>query len=233
MNSADDNTVQELINEGQGLVHSLAARIHRSVPVRVEMDDLIAYGEIGLAEAARDFDPTQRVAFTTFAYYRVRGAIYDGLSKMSWISRARYKRLRYEQMSTEVLAAEPGRQASDNATVEGEGKWFRNVTSKLAVVYLTGQDDQASGVRDSTIEDPQASAAPAIVAQREIVERLRDLVQSLPRVEQTLIQAVYFEGATLLEAANSLGISKSWASRLHAKALEQLGRALRRLGASD
>ena len=73
-----DNVPRELIDEGQALVKSLAARIHRNLPVHVDFDDLISYGQIGLAEAAQDFDAEQGTRFTTFAYYRIRGAILDG-----------------------------------------------------------------------------------------------------------------------------------------------------------
>jgi RNA polymerase sigma factor for flagellar operon FliA len=223
---------RQLIDEGQALVQSLVSKIHRNVPMRVDRDDLVAYGEVGLAEAARDFDPEQGVSFTTFAYYRVRGAIYDGLSKMSWTSRSHYKRLRYQQLSNEVLAGEATSSPS-SASLEDEARWLRNVTHRLAVVFFASQSDEQAGIRDSTLPDPQAMPAPTIVAQQEIVVKLHDLIRALPTMEENLIRKVYFEGATLQDAASSLGMSKSWASRLHAKALEQLARALRRLGVSE
>ena len=65
----NDSTNSELMEQGQPLVYSLAAKIHRSIPMRIDLDDLIAYGELGLAEAARDFDPEVGTRFTTFAYY--------------------------------------------------------------------------------------------------------------------------------------------------------------------
>lgn len=232
MNDGAVKSRQELIEEGQGLVHSLAAKVFHQSPVRVEFDDLLAYGEIGLAEAARDYQPDMGVQFTTFAYYRVRGAIYDGLSKMSWVSRARFKRWKYEQQANHVLAhdAETSGERPATASADDNARWFCGLTEKLAVVHFASQADDGSGIRDSSIADPQAQAAPAIVAQLEIGQRLRDLVDQLPRVDQMLIRKVYFEGATLQEAADMLGISKSWASRMHAKSLEQLGRSLRRLG---
>jgi RNA polymerase sigma factor for flagellar operon FliA len=107
------------------------------------------------------------------------------------------------------------------------------VTHRLAVVFFASQGGDEPGIRDSTLQDPQAAAAPAIVAQQEIVVKLHGLIGSLPSIEENLIRRVYFEGATLQEAAHSLGISKSWASRLHAKSLEHLARALRRLGAEE
>lgn len=221
----------ELIEQGQPLVYSIAARIHRSVPVRVDLDDLIAYGELGLAEAARDFDAEQGVKFTSFAYYRIQGAIYDGLAKMTWTSRARYRRLRYMQMANETLAQE--RQRTGTGRLADEASWLGDVTEKLGVVYLASQSADDSSLRDSAIEDANALSIVVQVAQREIIEKLRGLLQILPTVEQRLIHEVYFEGATIQDAATSLGISKSWASRLHAKALEQLARALERAGVSD
>ncbi|RIK73123.1 MAG: hypothetical protein DCC67_18310 [Planctomycetota bacterium] len=228
-----DPTREQLIERGQGLVHSLAASIARSVPVRTDLEDLIAYGELGLAQAARDFDPSQGAEFTTYAYHRVRGAIYDGLAQMTWTSRAQYRRLRRLQMAEEVVADEA--QAAPPPASESleEGvRWLRSVSDKLVAVFLTGHSDDGRGLRDSTIEDPHATGA-AIVAQQEISQRLHRLIDELPNVERRLIRAIYLDGATLQSAAQSLGISKSWASRLHAKALEMLARSLRRLGADS
>ena len=221
---------KKLIEEGQALVHSLASKIARNLPVRVDLDDLIAYGQVGLAEATRQFDPERGAQFTTFAYYRIRGAIYDGVSKMSWTSRARYARYRFEEMANEALAeAHEGSPA--DASLSEEARWFRNVTEKLAVIQLvSGSDDGESGLPASAIEDPAMSPA-ASAAGREMNKKLHDLVDKLPGPERRLIRTVYFEGATLQEAANRLGISKSWASRLHAKTLEELARLLRKLGA--
>jgi RNA polymerase sigma factor for flagellar operon FliA len=228
--SRTQKSLKELIEDGQALVRSLALTVARNVPMPVDLDDLIAYGQVGLAEAAREYDPDVGTQFTTFAYYRIRGAIYDGVSKMSWTSRARYNRLRYERMANETLLAEASTR-SDDETLEGEAQWFRSVSEKLAVVYLaSGADEERGGMRESALLDPRATPS-AMVAGREICEKLSELVNSLPPAEGRLIRTIYFEGATLQDAANMLGISKSWASRMHAKVLEQLARSLRRLGA--
>ena len=225
-----DQSPKALIEEGQALVHSLATKIARNLPIRVDLDDLIAYGQVGLAESARQFDPSRGAQFTTFAYYRIRGAIYDGVSKMSWTSRARYPRHRFEEMASETLEQAHESPSADPSLAE-EARWFRNVTEKLAVIQLvSAADDSETGIRASAVEDPGMSPA-ASAAGRELNKKLHDLVDKLPGPERRLIRTVYFEGATLQEAANRLGISKSWASRLHAKTLEELSRALRKIGA--
>ena len=220
-----------LIEEGQALVRSLALRIHRTVPVKVDLEDLIAYGEVGLAEAARDFDEELGNKFATFAYYRIQGAIYDGLAKMTWTSRSRYKRLRYEQMAAETLERETS-DSIHSGSLQGHGNWFGRTTEKLAVVYLaTGESEDQSSVTD-TLTDPSESG-PQLVLHREADEKLRQLVDQLPYDEGRLVKLVYFEGLTLQGAASQLGISKSWASRMHGRILERLAVQLKRLDLHD
>jgi RNA polymerase sigma factor for flagellar operon FliA len=221
--------VTSLIAEGRALVRSLALRIYRGLPVKVDLEDLIAYGELGLAEAARDFDPDQGSQFSTFAYYRIRGAIYDGVAKMTWTSRARYRRMRYERMANQVLERESERQSEEGPT--DAASWFSRTTEQLAVVYLaSGMDSEV----DVMSEVPDSGPTPMERAVHvEANEKLGNLVKKLPLMEGRLIQMVYFEGYTLQDAAAVLGYSKSWASRLHAKVLEDLARGMRQLGIHD
>lgn len=230
---SNDNLDQrtQLIEDGQALVRSLALRIMRNIPVKVDLDDLIAYGEVGLAEAARDFDASLGNQFSTFAYYRIRGAIYDGLAKMTWTSRARYRRLRYERMADEVLEAERDIDYREPSTLEQSGDWFGRVTEKLAVVYLASGGDEAME-RAASVEDTMRSGPQALM-HKEANEQLRKLVDTLEPTERHLIRAVYFEGTSLQDAASQIGISKSWASRMHAKILESLATKLKRLDLHD
>lgn len=226
--AAPPKTPQQLINEGQALVRSIALKVHRSIPVRVDLDDLISYGQVGLAEAAREFKADEGAQFTTFAYYRIRGAIYDGLSQMSWLSRAQYRRLQYEQRAAAALKESHDAQSGER----DDRSWLQSATEKLAVVYLSTKGEDSSPGAVDTWEDPATPPAAAAAA-RELGGRLHQLVDRLPEAEGRLIRAIYFEDYTLQEAASRLGISKSWASRLHARSLEQLARWLRQMGAGD
>lgn len=62
---------------------------------------------------------------------------------------------------------------------------------------------------------------------------LHEVIAELPAEARTLIQATYFEGQTLQDAAKRIGISKAWASRLHVKTLQRLANALRHAGVAD
>jgi RNA polymerase sigma factor FliA len=228
-------TSHQLIVDNQGLVRSLARRIHRSVPSHVDLDDLIAYGQTGLVEAAQGYDSARGTQFSTFAYYRIRGAIYDGLAKMSWLGRPTQQSSRQQKLAGEVLKVEADENPdAASAGIKDDIGWFTRTARSLGVVYLMSHrgdaesGDEAAGLADSSLPPP-----PEVLAGRELALRIHDLIASLPTESATLIRALYFEGLTLEEAGKRIGVSKAWACRLHARTLEQLGRSLRRAGITD
>lgn len=225
------DSIQQLIEENQGLVRSLAWKIHQRLPGHIEFDDLVGYGQVGLAEAARDFDPQRGRAFSTYAYYRIRGAIYDGLGKLSWHSRTHYRNVRFQQMADDVLRLESDQAASAESSAEEQVRWLKRVTGSLAVVYLAsgtrGEDDNME------IVDPSVKAPLSDALSRELTAKLCELIDALPSEAGRLLRSVYYEGLTLKEAGERIGISKAWASRLHARTLDQLARALRQVGVVD
>ncbi len=224
---------QDLIEGCQGLVRSLAIQVQKKLPSRVELDDLIADGQIGLVEAARDFDPTRGAKFSTYAYYRIRGAIYDGLNRMSWRGRSRPHELRYEQLANDVLRLENEYDGDgDTSSVAADLTWLQNVSGALAVIYLSTQSSNEEG--ESFEPSDKLDPGPELTAMtREIREKLRQLVDSLPARAAALIRGVYFEDHTLEESGKMIGVSKSWASRLHARTLCELARSLRAIGVSS
>lgn len=221
-------TPQQLMAGCQGLVQSIAWKIHRKLPPQVELEDLIGYGQVGLAEAARDFDAARGGQFTTFAYYRIRGAILDGLAKMHWFSHADYNRGRYERLAHEVLDIEgsAGAEAQDTQLAD-DVRWLKGVSGTLAMVYLCCHQPRDEEGGQPALEDRSAPSPPSVAIQRELHQKLHELIDALPAEAAKLIRAAYFEGLTLKEAGERLGVSKAWASRLHAKALGQLARGLR------
>ncbi len=229
--TAAPRSPQQLMEDHQGLVRSLAWAMRRSLPRNVDLEDLVSYGQVGLAEAARDFDPQLGNQFSTFAYYRIRGAMFDGLGKLMWFSRAAYQRMRCQQMADDVVQEDIAH-PNENETAEADGntQWLLRMSTSLAVVYLATQlgDEDDSGaftMADNSTPRPDTSAED-----QEAHVLVRELIDTLPQDARQLLRSTYFEGLTLQDAGTRLGLSKSWASRLHARALEQLGRSLRSHG---
>lgn len=251
------------VENHQGLVRSLALKVAVKLPVAVELDDLIGYGQIGLMQATRGFNPAAGVQFATYAHYRIRGAIFDGIGKMAWFGGVRAAELRADRAANDLLrqqaerrspaTAAPGSPLPDSNTrgaatdggsdvtsrhvtgraaeprgdAESDAAWLGTAGRSLATVFLLSQTASADGTRSSDPVDPGVDPAEAAGA-AELFGRLRTLVDALPEDAATLIRGVYFDGLSLKDAGARIGISRGWASRLHAKALARLGRDFRR-----
>jgi RNA polymerase sigma factor for flagellar operon FliA len=228
--SVEVKTSQQLINDSQALVKSIASKIYRRLPPNVNFEDILSYGQVGLVQAARSFRSDQGTSFQTFAYYRIRGAIYDGLAKMTWTNRQAKKRVQADRMVGELLEQQVD--GPDKPQLESEAQWLVETTERLTIVHLAAS--YGSDEHDILQSVPDNGAAPDDeIAQRETVQVLRDLLSRLPSPESELIQMTYFEGVSLTDAAERLGKSKSWASRLHAKILARLGRELAEVGVEE
>ena len=224
----------QYIQSCQGLVRAMAWRIQRKRPPWVELDDLIAYGQVGLCEAARDYDPAWGARFITYAHYRIRGAIFDGLSRMSWFSRFQYHRSRYEQLADDVLRLEDSDSGVEaSRPLEHDLGALARTAPALAMVYLAVGCDPEDDGGCAVPADASARSPHAMAVDRETRETLQLLIDALPADAGALMRGVYYEGLTLQQAGERVGISKAWASRLHAKTLRRLAHALRLMGHAD
>ena len=212
----------KLVAEHLTLVQAIAGKLKRTLGKSIEFDDLVGYGHKGLIEAADRFDPKQGVTFTTFAYYRIRGAMLDGMRTMGWYSRADYARYRAEERAHEYMqnmseregAAKEAGAAEDDPSDKAKAlENIAQILSNVATVHITSIE-AASKVADDKIPAPDAELETG-----QLGERVRTAVAALPEKERKLMELYYFEDKNLEEAGAVLGLSKSWACRLHARAI--------------
>jgi RNA polymerase sigma factor for flagellar operon FliA len=211
----------QLVEEHLSLVQAIARKVKKTLGARLELDDLIAYGSKGLVEAAERYDARPGVAFTTFAYYRIRGAMFDGMRTMGWYSRADYARYRAEERANEYLQTHADRPAAEGGASQAADAAealaaVAQVLSGVAAVHITSLEAAAS-VADQTFAAPDAA-----IDTGRLGTRVRAAIQKLPEKERRLLEMYYFEEKTLEEAGGALGLSKSWACRLHARAVDLL-----------
>jgi len=214
-----------LVERHLDVARRAAYMIHPRVKDHVELDELIALGNAGLAEAASRYDPDKGAAFGTFAWYRVQGAIVDGLRKSSNLPRRVWAKLVALRAASEYLEHRAEREVGAAKTgakpTEGAGALadVKDALSAIRTMYMTsleGMREQGFDMRsDKPGPDEQLNAG-------RLATKLRAALDTLPEKERALMTKHYWEGKNLLEAGEELGISKSWASRLHAQAVERL-----------
>ena len=210
----------------QGLVRSIAWKIRQKLPEHIDLDDLIAYGNLGLTQAANSFDPETSHQFTTFAYHRIRGAILDGLRQMSWFNISNYHRGHYEQLACDVVGTSNELQ-QDSSDLADDIQWLGKVCSRLSVVQMLHSAREVEGT------DDRDSCPIRSAISHEIGKRLTQLVEKLPNEQRKLIQSTYYQGMSLTQAGERQNRSRSWASRLHTVALDRLERELKAIGIDE
>ncbi|MBP6840027.1 MAG: sigma-70 family RNA polymerase sigma factor [Kofleriaceae bacterium] len=202
-----------------------ASMLYPRVRDYVEYDELVAMGNAGLAEAAGRYDPSRGASFSTFAWYRVYGAIVDGLRRSSTLPRRTWAKLVALRAAGEYLEHRGERDAGARAagapaqTTEDQLTAVRDAIAAIQTVYLTSLE----GLREQGGDLPEvAPGADQQLDTARLSKRVREAITQLPERERQLLEKHYFEGKNLLEAGAELGISKSWASRMHAQAVDRL-----------
>jgi RNA polymerase sigma factor for flagellar operon FliA len=190
----------EFVIQHEKMVHALANRLRRELSLRGDLEDLIAFGFGGLLEARHRFDPGRGVRFQTFAYHRVRGAMLDGVRQMSQLPRRAHERL------------EAAAEITPTAAPTALDKAFTRMSSLATATVMQGRFGD---------ESPEAA-----LLKSESVSRLLEALPRLSPRQRVLIRGFYFEGRSIDQMGRELGISKSWASRLHTNALKELRRRL-------
>ncbi len=194
----------------------------------VTLDDLRSFGREGLLTASRTFDPSRGVPFRRWANLRVRGAIIDGVRRWGSLPRRVYRELRalaaadaVHETYDEEDAAKPadGAESADSRLTQ----YLAGLATAIAVGTVAAEPAHAGGESPSRLPSPEDAAMDS-----EIAAQLRSAVLALPDAERALIERYYYAEDTLDQAAASLGLSKSWGSRLHARAIERIARELKR-----
>ena len=219
----------ELIAQNMPYAQSIASRVYQSLSSVVEYEEVLASARLGLLEAARRFRDDLGVDFKTFAYYRVKGAIYDGLRKAGWIPRTLYAKIKFEEAANDYLQFMSDH--ADSRKADGEkGKEFEGTVNSLASIYIISLDSSDEEVQ---VEDENTPCLEQAAEFRQFRKHMREAINVLPAVEKKLIKMYYFQNKTLMEVGEELNLSKSWTSRLHARALELLLKKIKVIAEHD
>ena len=228
----DAQAREQLILNYSPLVKYVAGRLSSSLPQNVDTADLISYGIFGLIDAIEKYDTARGIKFETYAIARIKGAIIDELRAMDWVPRSVRSRAREIEAAYIKLENTLRRVPTDAevaAELEISVKDLHDIFTKLSYTSVVSfeelwvggdKDDHQSAL--STIEDENAEDPVAIFESAEIKEILAGAIERLPEREKVVIALYYYEGLTLKEIGQVLGVTESRVSQLHTKAVLRL-----------
>ena len=223
--TADSPEVLQRIATEIELVEMISRQLGRQLGRQIDGEDLRSAGREGLLQASRSFDEAQGVPFRRWANVRIRGAMLDFVRRQSGLPRRVYKRVRAlaaAERIHEVSAEERPSAAAEAADLQLDEQLAKSATA-MALGFLSMRSLDGVDVKDD-VESPEEHAARA-----EMLAVLKREIAKQPDAERTLLERHYFDDMTFEDAAREIGLSKSWASRLHARAIENLGKSLRKM----
>lgn len=222
------------------IVKYVASRISASLPKNIEIADLTAYGMFGLIDAVEKFDPLRKVKFETYAISRIKGAIVDELRAIDWVPRSIRQAGRDLEESYQNLQLKLKRAPSDDEIAKHMGvsiDKLYDIYNKLSsssmmaleeVKVFDGPSDDRMALIDM-IEDQKVDDPSEAFENKELRQALSSAIEKLPEREKIIVTLYYYEGLTLKEIGEILGITESRVSQLRTKATVYLKSTLKNI----
>ena len=220
---------ERLILHYAPLVKYVASRVATGLPSSVEQADLVSYGMFGLIDALHKFEPGRGNKFETYAIPRIKGAIIDELRAMDWVPRSiRFKAREIEKAHSD-LEATLKRQPTEAEMADRLGisrSELHAVVSQISFVSVLALDELVSVGADrgeqvsliDTLADKHLDPTSGVESQ-ETRGLLAAAINSLSEREKIVVTLYYFEGLTLAEIGEILGVTESRVCQIHTKAV--------------
>ena len=211
-----------LVRQHLPLVQYVVSEVAHRVPSHVSRSDLVSAGMLGLAQAARSYDPERGIAFDRFASTRIRGALLDELRGRDWASRSVRARARGLQAANEELMNRLGRTPTPEEVakiLDVPTETVHKLVDDVHRATVLNYDSLVlEGDAESFIAGDEVGPEDAIL-DRERKAYLIDAVHALPERLQRVVTGYFFEERSMQDLADELGVSESRISQLRAEAL--------------
>ncbi|MEK4030170.1 MULTISPECIES: FliA/WhiG family RNA polymerase sigma factor [Bacillaceae] len=238
--SEDPEAGNLLVEKYMPLVSFHSQRISASLPKSVNKEDIKSLGLMGLYDALKKFDPTRDLKFDTYASFRIRGAILDGLRKEDWLPRGTRERAKKIEAKIEELEQKYLRKITAAEVAEqldiSEEEVHQTMTEHLFSNVLS-MDEQVHDNEDSegkrfVLKDEKADLPEDVLVKGELIQELTEEVSKLSEKEQLVLSLFYHEELTLTEIGEVMNLSTSRISQIHSKALFKLKNQLVKINGS-
>jgi len=219
---------EELILRYAPLVKYVAGRMAVGMPPNVDRADLTSYGMFGLLDAIEKFDVETGYRFQTYAVQRIRGAIVDELRSLDWVPRSVRRKARNIEKAIASLQNELGRAPVDAELADRLELRPEQLADHLAQISMTsvaaldgalaGGNGERLTVVD-TVADERAIQPDEHIDKLAMRELLSNALDRLTEREQQVLALYYFEGMTLSQVGDVIGVTESRVSQIHSKAI--------------
>ena len=221
---------ERLILEHLPQVRLIARRLHERLPESVSMDDLISTGTIGLIGAIDRFDPSLNVKLKTYAEYKIRGAMLDGLRGLDWAPRTQRWRSKQIEAAISKLEQQWLRAPSEeeiarglNLRLEEYHEWLVEIRGvNLGTLESASPEDENSRDLLRYLSGDEEEWPSRLLERSELQSLLAKAIAKMPDTEKTVLNLYYFEELTLREISKIVHLHESRISQLKTQAILRL-----------
>lgn len=218
----------ELILQYIYLTRYVVGRVKVALPPSFSYEDISSYGIEGLIDAVEKYSPRMGARFETYALVRIRGNIIDKVRSQDFLPRSVRRKIRDVKEAQEELKKQFGRAATNSEIANYLGIEREKVEQLLAddttitsIYDKKGASDGDIEIID-TIEDSHNLAPHEQLEEKDVKKELEGALRRLPERERTIMVLYYHENMTLKEIGETINISESRVSQLHAQAIMKL-----------
>lgn len=232
----DKQAQGRLIEKYLPLVEYVASRLSIGLSTSVKKEDLISYGRLGLLDAVNKFEYERGLQFETYAIWRIRGAMIDGLRQEDWLSRSLREKTKkieeaYGELEQKYLRSVTDEELCQHLNMSMSE--LNKLLSDTAFANMLSMDDpildeEGESSRHTLIADRKEEEPEDILEREQTKILIAEAIERLPEKERLVVNLFYYEELTLTEIARIMNLSPSRISQLHSKAVYRMRAALKR-----
>lgn len=218
----------ELILQYIYLTRYVVGRVKVALPPTFSYEDISSFGIEGLIDAVEKYTPKMGARFETYALVRIRGNIIDKVRSQDFLPRSIRRKIRDVKEAQEELKKQYGRSATNTEVANYLGIEKERVDQLLAEDTTITSIYDKKGASDGdleiidTIEDAHTLAPHEQLEEKDVKKELEEALKRLPERERTIMVLYYHENMTLKEIGDTINVSESRVSQLHAQAIMKL-----------
>jgi RNA polymerase sigma factor for flagellar operon FliA len=230
IDNRDPNAGDILVKRYIPLVSFHVQRISVNLPKSVSRNDVRSLGMMGLFDALERFDPNRDLKFDTYASFRIRGAILDGLRKEDWLPRSVREKTKKIEVAVEKLEQKHMRKVGAKEIAEelnvSEEEVYTAMNENFFANVLSmdenPQDQEDKEGPSHHIKDDRTLMPEEQLMKKELYKDLAKVIETLNEKEQLVLQLFYKEELTLTEIGKIMSLSTSRISQIHSKAIYKI-----------
>lgn len=239
LKNKDSDAANELVKKYMYLVSFHVERIAVNVPHYVVKEELESFALLGLYDALKKFEPDRELKFDTYASFRIRGSIIDGLRKEDWLPRLLREKSKQIEQVTQDLIQELQRMPTSSEIakrMEMTAEEVESIVSDSLFANILSIDHQKNHDNDESregtgyeIPDRSTVTPDQHVLNIELKEELVEGIKVLNENEKNVISLFYQDELTMTEIGEVLDLTTSRISQIHKNALFKLRKTIEKI----